>query len=313
MSADLVENILAAAHQAWHWSNDIEITLEANPTSVETDKLQAFQAAGINRVSLGLQALNDTDLRKLGRMHSASEGIAAMQKARDVFDRVSFDLIYARQDQTLKEWSVELEQALSFDPSHLSLYQLTIEPETVFGQRHALGQLKGLPDEDAAADMYFETQAMCEASGLPAYEISNHAKPDYPSEHNLIYWRGGDYIGIGPGAHGRFDQGDQRWATETHLMPAKWLAAVVNSGSGHSSQAVITRQDQANEYLMMSLRLSEGMSLDRFERLNGLALSPTKVIELEELGLVHVSEGRLIATAQGRPILNALIRELLVT
>ena len=313
MSPDLVADVLSATKAQWDWANDIEITLEANPTSTEAGKLQGFKSAGVNRVSLGLQALNDADLRKLGRMHSAAEGIAAMETARTVFDRVNFDLIYARQDQSRKAWREELTKALSFQPSHLSLYQLTIEPGTVFGDRHARNLLPGLPEDDDAADMYFDTQELCAAQGLAAYEVSNHAKPGYESAHNLIYWRGGDVLGIGPGAHGRYTSAQGRIATETHLSPQTWLAAVRDQGTGETLHNVQVDEDLAGEYLMMSLRLSEGSDLQKYRTLGGADLGSERLDHLAQLGLIQIEDGQLKTTDKGRPILNALLRELLVT
>ena len=223
MRADVVAAILNRAADRWTLANDVEITLEANPGSVEADRFAGYAAAGVNRVSLGVQALNDDDLRRLGRIHSADEALRALDVARATFGRVSFDLIYARQDQTLPDWQAELARALAMGPDHLSLYQLTIEPGTAFYARHQAGGLRGLPDEDLGADLYALTQEMTAAAGLPAYEVSNHAGPGGESRHNLIYWRAGDWGGLGPGAHGRLTLGGSRWATEAPLAPGAWL------------------------------------------------------------------------------------------
>ena len=311
MAPDTVANILAAVRGAWPTANDLEITLEANPTSVEADRFRAFRDAGINRVSMGLQALNDADLQRLGRLHSAAEGRAAYEIARATFPRVSFDLIYARQHQTLPDWRAELTEALGFAADHLSLYQLTIEPGTAFGDRHARGRLPGLvPDDDAAA-MYDLTQDLCEQAGLSAYEVSNHAADMAQSRHNLIYWRGGDYAGIGPGAHGRLTLEGQRFATETELMPLAWLRRVEQAGSGETLREAITPREQAEEYAMMALRLSEGLDRRRFARLNGADFDPDVLNRLEDLGMVTASPDRLRTTLDGRRVLNAVLRDLL--
>jgi putative oxygen-independent coproporphyrinogen III oxidase len=235
MEPATVAAILDAARAAWTCANDIEITLEANPTSIEASRFQAFRDAGINRVSVGIQALNDTDLKRLGRLHTAAEARVAFDVARSTFSRVSFDLIYARQEQTPDQWRRELREALDMAADHLSLYQLTIEPGTAFADRFAKGSLRGLPSEDAAADMFDITQEMCADVGLHAYEISNHARPGAESRHNLIYWRGGDWAGIGPGAHGRLTLNGRRWSTETELAPALWLERVTRHRSGQTS------------------------------------------------------------------------------
>ncbi|MDA8587072.1 radical SAM family heme chaperone HemW, partial [Rhodobacteraceae bacterium] len=231
MSPDTVADIIASARSLWTPANDMEITLEANPTSVEAARFQAYAEGGVNRVSIGIQSLRDDDLKALGRLHSAQEARAAFDIARETFPRVSFDLIYARQNQTLDDWRVELGEALDMAADHLSLYQLTIEPGTAFGDRHAKKGLQGLPEEDLSADMYFLTQDMTQAAGLPAYEISNHATPGAESRHNLIYWRSGDWAGVGPGAHGRLTLNQQRVETISHSTPGKWLDTVENEGS----------------------------------------------------------------------------------
>lgn len=304
MPADTVQRIITAARLAWRCANNLEVTLEANPTSVEASRFKAYQRAGVNRVSIGVQALNDADLARLGRLHSADEARAAVQFASCVFDRVSFDLIYARQDQSLEEWRVELEDALMTEPDHVSLYQLTIEDGTAFGDRFARGRLKGLPSEDLAAEMYELTQEVTKAHGLQAYEVSNHAKPGAESRHNLIYWRCHDWIGIGPGAHGRFSDGPYRIATETHLIPGKWLDAVEN-GSGEARRAVLTTEDEMTERLMMGLRTSEGVGLDEFPELQ------LKFNSLSDDGLLEIDAGRVSTSDHGRLVLNAVLRELL--
>ncbi|MBF9042479.1 coproporphyrinogen III oxidase [Rhodobacterales bacterium HKCCE4037] len=311
MQPETVAEILQAVRKAWPVANDIEITLEANPSSVEAGRFAGFRDAGVSRISMGVQALNADDLRRLGRLHSVEEARKAFEIARSCFERVSFDLIYARQDQTLADWRSELMEALSWGSDHLSLYQLTIEPGTAFGARHKAGGLKGLPDEDLSADLYEVTQEICYHAGLPAYEISNHAADMAQSRHNLIYWRGGDYVGIGPGAHGRLTLEGQRLATETYLAPQKWIEAVSTRGIGESDRVIITPTEQAEEYLMMSLRLAEGSDLRRFTRLMGQPIDRTRVNELEDLALVELKDDRLAATQAGRPVLNGILRSLL--
>ncbi len=311
MQAGVVAAILDRIAARWRLANDVEVTLEANPGSVEADRFAGYVAAGVNRVSLGVQALNDADLRQLGRIHSVDEAMKALEIARSTFDRVSFDLIYARQDQTLDGWREELGRALAMGPDHLSMYQLTIEPGTAFYARHQAGGLRGLPDEDLGADMYALTQEMTSAAGLPAYEVSNHAAPGNESRHNLIYWRAGDWGGIGPGAHGRLTLDGQRWATETPLAPQEWLTAVEAGQGGESPRRLVSGEDRAAEYLMMCLRLSEGLDMDRLRGMSGHDLPEAALAELTRLGLIEVTPARLRATHAGRAVLNAVIRELL--
>ncbi len=309
MAPETVFGVIEAARAAWSFANDIEITLEANPTSVETGRLRAYAAAGVNRVSMGVQALNDDDLRRLGRMHSAADARAAFDIARDCFTRVSFDLIYARQDQDRAHWRQELRQALAMAVDHLSAYQLTIEPGTAFGARHARGGLRGLPDDDLSADMYLDTQEICAHAGLPAYEISNHARPGAESRHNLLYWRQGDWAAVGPGAHGRLTLATGRWASEAHRAPGAWLEAVETGGSGDCGRELLTLSDRALEYLLMSLRLVEGMQISRYQA-HGARLPGQRIDDLAGLGLITRQGDRLAATATGRPVLNAILREL---
>ena len=311
MDPDLVAEILSALQTAAPQANDVEITLEANPSSVEIGRFRAFREAGVNRVSLGLQALNDDDLRRLGRMHSAAEGLQALTTARAVFDRVSFDLIYARQHQTPDDWAAELHRALAFEPDHLSLYQLTIEPGTVFQRRFDQNQLPGLPAEDPAADMFDLTQRICETAGLPAYEVSNHARPGAESRHNLIYWRGGDYAGIGPGAHGRLTRDGIRHATETERMPEAWLSSVETRGSSETSITALSRREEAEERVMMGLRLAEGISLSDIIAIDETAIDHAALAEMQALGLLHVDGDRMTTTPRGRPLLNAILAKLL--
>lgn len=303
--------VIEEADRLWGFSSDAEITLEANPTSIEAGRFAGYAAAGVNRVSMGAQALNDADLKRLGRMHTAAEARAAFDIARAAFGRVSFDLIYARQDQTPEAWEAELAEALAMAIDHLSLYQLTIEAGTRFGELHDVGKLRGLPDDDRAADMYAITQDLCEAAGMPAYEISNHARPGAESRHNLVYWRGGDYAGVGAGAHGRITRDGVRLATETPRAPGAWLQSAGRGTEGFAIEPVAD-EDRAVEYLMMSLRLAEGAALDRYARLAGAGLEEARVADLEAEGLLIRGQGRLIATARGRALLDAVLRALLV-
>lgn len=310
MDPGTVAAVIDKARALWRPANDMEITLEANPGSVEAGRFAAYRDAGVNRISMGVQALNDDDLRRLGRIHTVSEARAAFDIARSCFDRVSFDLIYARQHQTLDAWRSELTEALSMAVDHLSLYQLTIEDGTAFGDRYAVGKLRGLPEDDNAADMYLATQEICEAHDLPAYEVSNHARPGAESQHNLIYWRYGDYVGIGPGAHGRITLQGRKFATETYLAPNRWLSAVA-AGSGEKERTELPLQDQASEYLMMCLRVKEGLDIDRYQHLSGSTLPESKLEGLATLGMITRQENRIAATKDGRAVLNAVIRELL--
>ena len=311
MPPDTVGRVIEAARAAWPRANDLEITLEANPTSAEAGRFRGFRDAGVNRVSVGLQSLRDEDLKRLGRLHSASEGRSAFLLAREVFPRVSFDLIYARQFQTLAGWRAELTEALTLAADHLSLYQLTIEPGTAFGDRFARGRLSGLIDDDLGAEMYDLTQELCMANGLPAYEVSNHASDMAQSRHNLIYWRGGDYAGIGPGAHGRLTLGGIRHATETELSPIGWLDRLTRDGTGESQRSVLSLREQAEEYAMMALRLTEGLDRQRFSRMNGSDFKADTLLHLEELGMIAVTPTRIRATVEGRRLLNAVLRDLL--
>ncbi|WFE75155.1 radical SAM family heme chaperone HemW [Roseinatronobacter sp. S2] len=312
MDPETVAALLERIRARWTTANDFEVTLEANPSSVEAGRFRAYASAGVNRISMGIQALNDADLKRLGRLHSVAEGRAAFDIARATFDRVSFDLIYARQFQTLAQWREELSQALSMAVDHLSLYQLTIESGTAFGARHAQGGLKGLPDDEISADMYMITQEICDAHNMPAYEISNHARDGAQSRHNLIYWRYGDYAGIGPGAHGRLTMHNARIATQTPLQPQTWLDQVNTAGHGESPHQTIPRDEQALEYLMMSLRLTEGADVKRYQTLAGQPLPVNRIESLVADGFMTKSGDRIAATATGRPILNALLRELLI-
>jgi oxygen-independent coproporphyrinogen-3 oxidase len=311
MEGALVQGILDRIRATWTLANDVEITLEANPGSVEAARFDAYARAGVNRVSLGIQSLDPDDLRRLGRMHSVDEAARAIGIARSVFDRVSIDLIYARQDQTLAAWRDELLRALDFGTTHLSLYQLTIEDGTVFGQMQAKNLLRGLPDEDLSADMYDLTQDLTAKAGLPAYEVSNHARRGDESRHNLIYWRMGDYAGIGPGAHGRLTLDSVRFATEATRAPTVWLDRTLTRPGAAEQSSRLSPQDRADEYLMFALRLAEGAALDRFAALAGSPLADAAIRHVSDLGLVVRDGDRLRTTDQGRLVLNAVLRALL--
>ncbi len=307
-----VAAVIDAVAEAWHLPADAEITLEANPTSTEAERFRGYRSAGVNRLSMGIQALNDPDLKALGRLHSAAEARAAFDLARRVFPRVSFDLIYARQGQSLADWRAELAQALAMAADHLSLYQLTIEPDTAFGALAARGRLRGLPDEALAADLFLATQDLCAEAGMPAYEVSNHARPGAEGRHNLVYWRYGDYAGIGPGAHGRLTTAGVRRATEQHARPEAWLTSVARTGSGCSLRDPVSPADQGVEMLMMGLRLAAGVRLGRYERLAGVPLPEAEVGELTDLGFLACDGGRLRVTQAGRPLLDAILKRILL-
>ncbi|MES2913604.1 MAG: radical SAM family heme chaperone HemW [Pseudomonadota bacterium] len=311
MEAATVQGILDRIRATWTLANDIEITLEANPGSVEAARFEAYATAGINRVSLGIQSLDPEDLRRLGRMHTVDEAAKAIAIAQSTFDRVSIDLIYARQNQTLAAWRDELRRALDFGTSHLSLYQLTIEDGTVFGQMQAKNLLRGLPGEDLSADMFELTQQITRDAGLPAYEVSNHAHPGDESRHNLIYWRMGDYAGIGPGAHGRLTLDSVRIATEAERQPIPWLdRTLARPGSAEVAER-LSSQDRASEYLMFALRLREGASLSRFAGLAGSPLSTGALSEMISLGLLQQDADCIRTTETGVMMLNGILRALL--
>lgn len=308
MQPDLVAAILDRIRARWPMVNDPELTLEANPGSADAGRFRAYAQAGVTRLSMGLQALNDDDLRRLGRLHTAAEARAAFAIARTVFSRVSFDLIYARQDQTPRAWRAELQTALDMAVDHLSLYQLTVEDGTPFADRLARGGLRGLPDDDRAAEMFEITQDITAAAGLPAYEISNHARPGAESRHNLIYWRSGDWVGIGPGAHGRLTLDGRRWATEATRAPGAWLAAVEASARAET-RSPLAPTEAADEYLLMSLRLTEGTDLDRHAVLGG-RIDAGRLDTLIDLGMIEREGPRIRTTPRGRMVLNAVLRDL---
>ncbi|MCB1538093.1 MAG: coproporphyrinogen III oxidase [Rhodospirillales bacterium] len=307
MAADTVAAVIAAAGRVWMLADDCEITLEANPTSVEAGKFRDFRAAGVNRVSIGVQSLVPADLAALGRQHSVEEARAAVDLAARIFPRYSFDLIYARPGQTPDAWENELRAALSMAGDHLSAYQLTIEPNTQFFTLYHSDRLK-IPDEDQAAIFYEITQNMMDAHGMPAYEVSNHARPGCESRHNLTYWRYGEYAGIGPGAHGRVFLSSDWLATRTHRAPEVWLERVRADGHGYHPFEAIDARARFEERLMMGLRLREGVALDGLEQ-GGLNLG--LVPELQAAGLLADVPGRLVPTQAGRLVLTSLNAALL--
>lgn len=310
MDGETVQAILDEVRRSWPVSNDIEITLEANPTSVDAARFGAYREAGVNRLSMGIQALNNDDLRLLGRLHSVEEAFSAFKIARATFSRVSFDLIYARQNQTLADWESELHRALELAVDHLSLYQLTIEEGTAFGDRYSAGKLRGLPNDDLAADMFEATQRITESSGFHAYETSNHARSGEESRHNLIYWRYGDYLGIGPGAHGRLSFGPARQATEAFREPGKWLTAVSEHHRPEHPVQQLSQDDILAEMLLMGLRLREGVPVARY-----LPFANEEIInninELVEDGLLVLSAETLTVSDERRPLLNTILRKIL--
>lgn len=310
MPPSLVAALLREAERLWGFADGIEITLEANPSSVETARFAALAAAGVNRISLGVQALDDTALRFLGRLHGVEEALRALEVAQAHFSRVSFDLIYGRPGQSLTEWEEELGRALGFGTEHLSLYQLTIEAGTRFATDVRLGQFT-MPDEDRQADLFALTRALTGDAGLRAYEVSNHARPGAESRHNLTYWRYGDYLGVGPGAHGR--RGGK--ATIRHRKPENWLAAVARAGNGVCEERLLDHEEAAGEALMMGLRLAEGVDLAALEQRFGSSLwamlDRDKLGLLNQLGLLRRSGDQLMLTEAGAPLLDAILGELL--
>ncbi len=314
MPPDIAGALIDRAAERWRVADDVEITLEANPTSVEAGTFAGFAAAAVNRVSLGVQALDDAALAFLGRGHTAAEALSAVAGAARHFDRFSFDLIYARPGQTVASWTDELGRALDHADGHLSVYQLTIEPGTAFHTLHARGALP-VPDSDAQADLYAATQQVLGGAGLPAYEISNHARPGEESRHNLVYWRYGDYVGIGPGAHGRLTLEGEKWATRTHRAPEVWLERVERDGHAEKPREPVPAPDRLAEMLMMGLRLREGVPLDRIETETGKPLAaqidPDRLDSLLDGGFVAVDADRIRATDQGRQRLDSVLSTLL--
>ncbi|AGF73939.1 coproporphyrinogen III oxidase [Bartonella australis AUST/NH1] len=328
MTPQTVDTLLQTVAKNWIVDDKTEITLEANPSSVEAERFRGYRAAGVNRLSLGVQALNDEALQKLGRLHNVKQALHAIALARKIFARLSFDLIYARPEQTLKQWECELFQAIDLAADHLSLYQLTIEEGTAFKRLHDAGKLI-LPVSELATSLYNLTQEITTMHGLPAYEISNHATPGAESRHNLLYWRYHEYVGFGPGAHGRLIkrplqnsspssevisytiENHARYATMNEKHPERWLKLVETTGHGCIETEHLTTLQQANEMLLMGLRLSEGLDLSRYKTLNSGNLSPTKLINLQQQGLIEVGDTqRLRVTATGRILLDHVIRQL---
>ena len=310
MQPSSVQRILDCIAEHWSVAPDVEVTLEANPTSVEAKRFRGFRTAGVNRVSLGVQSLDDAALKELGRLHSAQEALDAVAIARSIFDRYSFDLIYARPQQSRDAWATELKRAITEAAEHLSLYQLTIEPDTPFFGLHKAGKLR-VPDENHARDLYDLTQAICADADLPAYEVSNHARPGAECRHNLVYWRGHDYAGVGPGAHGRLTIDGRRVATETEKRPEAWLMRVEINGTGVTVSEKLTAGETADEYLLMGLRLAEGIDLDRYDALAGHTLDPKRISILREEGAVETTaDGRLRVTQSGFPLLDAVVADL---
>jgi putative oxygen-independent coproporphyrinogen III oxidase len=310
MKPATVAAVLDAIARHWQVASDVEVTLEANPTSVEADRFEGYRSAGVNRVSLGVQALDDAALTALGRTHTVREALDAVAIARRVFTRYSFDLIYARPGQTEPAWRAELMRAISEAAEHLSLYQLTIEPETPFATLHAGGKL-AVPDADHARALFDVTRELCADAGMPAYEISNHARPGAECRHNLVYWRYHEYAGIGPGAHGRLDIDGTRRATATERRPETWLAQVESVGHGLVSDEPLSRGEVADEYLLMGLRLAEGIDLKRFATLAGSPLASGQIADLATHGLVETTAaGRLRVTPAGFPVLDAIVADL---
>ena len=307
MSGQAVARVLDGIAALWPVDDNLEITLEANPNSVEQGRFRDYRAAGVNRVSIGVQALDNSALRALGRLHGVEEAKSAVRLAMSIFPRSSFDLIYARPHQTPEAWKTELQEALAFGTEHLSLYQLTIEPGTAYATLARQGKL-AVPDEDTAAAFYDVTEDICAASGLRSYEVSNYAKLGAESRHNLVYWRYGDYAGVGPGAHGRLTLDGRRIATEAERLPEKWLAAVEERGTSIACTDI--SPDAARENLLMGLRLAEGIDLESYRERWGVTPSAPQIKELGDAGLIAVDGRRLHATAQGRLVLNAVIAQL---
>jgi putative oxygen-independent coproporphyrinogen III oxidase len=309
MRGQSVAKVLDTIAKLWPMAPDVEITLESNPASADAERFRDYRNAGVNRLSLGVQALSDADLRALGRLHNVAEAKAALRLAMGCFDRVSLDLIYARPHQTISQWRSELVEALAFGTDHLSLYQLTIEPATPFATLARTGALT-IPDDDTAAALYEVTQELTDAAGIPAYEISNHARSGAQCRHNQLYWRYGDYAGVGPGAHGRFTLSGRRMALSSERLPERWRAKIDVQGHAFVEHFEVTRQDAAREHLLMNLRLTEGIELTRYESRWKTSLDRLRMAALEEEGLLQVRNGHVAATQSGRLVLNSLIAAL---
>ncbi len=307
MEPDTVARILECIADNWAMPDDVEVTLEANPTSVEATRFRGYAKAGVNRLSLGVQALEDSALQALGRLHNVDQALGALAIANENFTRVSIDLIYARPGQTLSQWEDELARALALGVGHISPYQLTIEAGTPFADLEARGKLRQLPS-DLAFDMFAATNRLCASAGLPAYEVSNHARPGEESRHNLIYWRYGEYAGIGPGAHGRLISEDHRWSTATEFHPETWRQKVEDQGSGLVTDDRLSPAEASKEYLLMALRLSEGLNLARYAWIAGAPLEKSRYLPLIDDGFLTLDKaGYLSATDKGRPVLNSVI------
>ena len=310
MPPETAHEILERIHFHWPKANKFECTLEANPTSVDAGRFAGYAAAGVNRISIGIQSLRDNDLVALGRMHTVTEAKQAFDIARDNFNRVSFDLIYARQHQEPESWRIELKEALSMAVDHISAYQLTIEQGTAFGDRYNRGLLKGLPEDKNAERMYDITQEECAAAGMPRYEVSNHAAPGQESIHNQVYWRYGDYIGIGPGAHGRITTHQGRYGTEAHRSPEVWKNSVYE-GKIKESWTPLSADDQLSEFVLMGMRMASGISVRRLTELSNGSFKRAKLGDLVEMGLIDEGDGLLYATQAGTKLLNQVIYHVL--
>jgi oxygen-independent coproporphyrinogen-3 oxidase len=309
MAPRTVGAILDKIARHWKMEPNAEITLEANPTSVEAGRFRGYQGAGVNRVSIGVQALNDADLRALGRKHSVAEAVAALETAKAIFPRMSFDLIYGRVGQSEAQWREELERAFRLATEHVSLYQLTIEPDTIFERLWQAGKL-ALPDDDLGRALFDATQEIAEKHGMPAYETSNHARPGAESRHNLVYWRYGDYVGIGPGAHGRVLAEGVRRAQANEKHPEMWLAQVEIEGHGLVTDDPLTKEEQSDEYLLMGLRLREGVDIHRYEAISGRRLARSQIESLAADGFVTEAGGRIMVTPMGAPLLDTIVADL---
>jgi putative oxygen-independent coproporphyrinogen III oxidase len=310
MQAKSVAGVLEAIAKHWSVAPDVEVTLEANPSSVEAARFRDYRAAGVNRVSIGVQSFNDADLKALGRLHNAAEASNAIDVAAQVFERYSFDLIYARPNQSVKQWEAELKTALTRVHDHISLYQLTIEPDTMFERLYDAGKLK-IPDSDLGRAFWDATQELTAMASLPAYEVSNHARRGAESRHNLIYWRYGEYAGVGPGAHGRIITPKGRRAQSTERHPEMWLTVVEADGHALVEDELLSIEEQGDEFLLMGLRLSEGIEPARFEAVAGRRLDPGRIASLLADGMVEMTAaGRLRVSAEGFPVLDAVVADL---
>jgi oxygen-independent coproporphyrinogen-3 oxidase len=309
MRPETVEGVIDAIASKWRLDPKAEITLEANPTSVEAGRFCGYRAAGVNRLSIGVQSINDDALKTLGRRHTAEEALGAVKIAASLFERFSFDLIYGRPGQSEGDWRAELERALDYVGDHVSIYQLTIEPDTIFERLRDAGKFR-LPDEGLSLAMFWATRELAEARGLPAYEVSNHARPGAESRHNLVYWRYGEYAGVGPGAHGRLVTPKGRLAQEAERHPEMWLTQVESEGHGLVENAPLTREEQGDEFLLMGLRLSEGVDPKRYAALSGREIDPQRVQSLVEDGFLEVdARGRLRVTPVGAPLLDTVVAD----